>query len=84
MTRPLWRTVLDALVFAAVLLIVVTALDRMNLLNVGTGNATARDGDSLVLNGIEVPALLRTIVGEKFGTFNLSYRFRLQRYLMRN
>ena len=52
--RPLWRTVFDALVFAAALLIVVMLLDRFNLIDIGTGNASAKDGDSLVLNGTEV------------------------------
>ena len=40
--------------FAAALLIVVILLDRLNLLDLGTGNATAKDGDSLILNAIEV------------------------------
>lgn len=52
--RPLWRSLLDALVFAAVLVVVTLVLDHFNILDVGTGNASVKDGDSLVLNGIEV------------------------------
>jgi endonuclease YncB( thermonuclease family) len=52
--RPFWRTLLDAIVFAAALTIVVVILDRFNLMEVGTGNARAKDGDSLTLNGTEV------------------------------
>ena len=53
-TRPLWRSLLDALIFAAVLVAVTVFLDRLGILDLGTGNATAKDGDSLVLNGTEV------------------------------
>ena len=52
--RPLWRTLLDALLFAAVLAVVTIVLDRLQVLDIGTGNATVKDGDSLVLKGIEV------------------------------
>lgn len=52
--RPLWRTLLDALLFAAVLIAVTFVLDRLQILDVGTGNASAKDGDSLMLNGTEV------------------------------
>ncbi len=52
--RPLWRTLVDALLFAAVLIAVTFMLDRLQILDVGTGNASAKDGDSLVLNGTEV------------------------------
>lgn len=53
-TRPLWRSLLDAMLFAAVLVVVTLVLDHFQILDVGTGNATAKDGDSLVLNGTEV------------------------------
>lgn len=69
--RPLWRTLLDAIVFAAVLTLVVFFLDRFGLIDVGTGNARARDGDSLVLNdmevrlfGIDAPELNQTCDGD--------------------
>jgi endonuclease YncB( thermonuclease family) len=52
--RPFWRTLLDAAAFAAALVIVTLVLDRFGVMDVGTGNARARDGDSLVLNGAEV------------------------------
>jgi endonuclease YncB( thermonuclease family) len=52
--RPFWRTLLDAIVFAAVLTLVVLILDRFGMIDVGTGNARAKDGDSLVLNDTEV------------------------------
>ncbi len=52
--RSLWRTLLDALLFAAVLIVVTIVLDRLQVLDIGTGNATAKDGDSLVLKGTEV------------------------------
>jgi endonuclease YncB( thermonuclease family) len=52
--RPFWRTLLDAIVFAAALTLVVLILDRFGLMDVGTGNARAKDGDSLTLNGAEV------------------------------
>jgi endonuclease YncB( thermonuclease family) len=45
---------LDAIVFAALLTIVVLILDHFGLMDVGTGNAQAKDGDSLTLNGTEV------------------------------
>jgi endonuclease YncB( thermonuclease family) len=52
--RPFWRTLVDAIVFAAALTLVVLILDRFGLMDVGTGNAQAKDGDSLTLNGTEV------------------------------
>lgn len=52
--RPFRRTLRDALVFAAVLTLVVFFLDRFGMIDVGTGNARAKDGDSLTLNGTEV------------------------------
>jgi endonuclease YncB( thermonuclease family) len=45
---------LEAIVFAAALTIVVLILDHFGLMDVGTGNAQAKDGDSLTLNGTEV------------------------------
>ncbi len=53
-TRPLWRSLVDALVFAAVLTAVVLLLDRFGMIDIGSGNASAKDGDSLVLNDTEV------------------------------
>jgi endonuclease YncB( thermonuclease family) len=52
--RPFWRTLVDAIVFAAVLTLVVLILDRFGMIDVGTGNAQAKDGDSLTLIGTEV------------------------------
>jgi endonuclease YncB( thermonuclease family) len=52
--RPFWRTLLDAIVFAAALTLVVLILDRFGMIDVGRGNAQAKDGDSLVINDIEV------------------------------
>lgn len=52
--RPLWRTLIDALVFAALLILVVWALERFNMIDLGSGNARAMDGDSLTLNGTEI------------------------------
>jgi endonuclease YncB( thermonuclease family) len=51
---PFWRTLLDAIVFAAALTLVVLILDRFGMIDVGNGNARAKDGDSLVLNDTEV------------------------------
>lgn len=53
-SRPLWRSLRDGLVFAAVLMLAVFFLDRFGMIDVGTGNARAKDGDSLTLNGLEV------------------------------
>ena len=53
-TRPLWRSLADAAIFVLVLALCLLALQRFDVLDVGTGNAVAKDGDSLVLNGIEV------------------------------
>jgi endonuclease YncB( thermonuclease family) len=44
----------DALIFLLVLTIFLLAMQRINILDVGSGNASAKDGDSLVLNGTEV------------------------------
>jgi endonuclease YncB( thermonuclease family) len=44
----------DAIVFAAALTLVVLVLDRFGMIDVGSGNARAKDGDSLTLNGTEV------------------------------
>ena len=42
------------MLFAAVLVVVTLVLDHFQILDVGTGNATAKDGDSLALNGTDV------------------------------
>jgi endonuclease YncB( thermonuclease family) len=52
--RPLWRTVVDALIFVALLTAAVLVLDRFNMIDLGTGNARVKDGDSLVLNGNDI------------------------------
>jgi endonuclease YncB( thermonuclease family) len=69
--RPFWRTLLDAIVFAAALTLVVLILDRFGMIDVGSGNARAKDGDSLVLNdtevrlhGIDAPELDQTCSGK--------------------
>ena len=63
-TRPLWRTLIDAFVFAAVLLMVAVALERTGLIGVETGPFSVVDGDSLEhgserlrLEGIDAPEL---------------------------
>lgn len=45
--RPLWRTLVDAAVFAAALMIVVLLMDRFQLMDLGTGGYAVVDGDSL-------------------------------------
>lgn len=52
--RPLWRTAGDSIIFLLVLVITVEGLRRGGMIDLGSGNATAKDGDSLVLNGTEV------------------------------
>jgi endonuclease YncB( thermonuclease family) len=68
--RPFWRTLVDAIVFAAALTLAVLILDRFGMIDVGNGNAQAKDGDSLVLNdtevrlyGIDAPELNQTCSG---------------------
>ena len=53
-TRPWWRTAGDTVTFLLVLAIALLALERFNVIELGSGNAKAKDGDSLVLNGTEV------------------------------
>jgi endonuclease YncB( thermonuclease family) len=66
-TRPLWRTLVDAAVFAAVLLMVATILDYFNVVSLTPGKFKAVDGDSLRrgsqelrLYGIDAPELDQT------------------------
>jgi endonuclease YncB( thermonuclease family) len=65
--RPLWRTAIDAIVFIVLLAIVLTGLELTDVLEINTGNAKAKDGDSLVvagqdirLHGIDAPELKQT------------------------
>lgn len=53
-TRPLWRTLVDALVFAAALIIVALVLDRLGLTDIGSGGYTVVDGDSLRRGDTEI------------------------------
>ena len=66
-TRPLWRTLVDASVFAAALLLVATILEYFNVLSLTPGKFKAIDGDSLRrgtqeirLFGIDAPELDQT------------------------
>lgn len=52
--RPLWRTAIDTAVFVLILAIALKGLDQFELIDLGSGNAKVKDGDSLVLNGTEV------------------------------
>jgi endonuclease YncB( thermonuclease family) len=52
--RPLWRTLSEAAIFLLVLAITLLGLQRVNVFDIGSGNATAKDGDSLTLNNTEV------------------------------
>jgi endonuclease YncB( thermonuclease family) len=52
--RPLWRSLVDFLTFLIVLGSVVFVLNYFDVLDIGSGNARAKDGDSLVLNAKEV------------------------------
>ena len=52
--RPWWRTAGDAVIFLLVLAITLLGLERFNVIDLGSGNAKAKDDDSLVLNGTEV------------------------------
>jgi len=77
--RPFWRTLVDAIVFAAALTLVVLILDRFGMIDVGTGNARAKDGDSLVLNdtevrlyGIDAPELNQTC-GSNIGEYSCGH-----------
>jgi endonuclease YncB( thermonuclease family) len=45
--RPFWRSLVDALVFLSVLFIVVMALNRFNVIDLGSGEYVVVDGDSL-------------------------------------
>lgn len=53
-TRPWWRTAGDAVVFLLVLAITLLALERYSVIDLGSGNARAKDGDSLMLNGTDI------------------------------
>jgi endonuclease YncB( thermonuclease family) len=66
-TRPLWRTLADALVFAVVLAMVSFALDYFGVLSIGPGRYRVIDGDSLRngelelrLFGIDAPEAKQT------------------------
>jgi endonuclease YncB( thermonuclease family) len=52
--RPWWRTATDVVIFLLVLAVVLKALERFDMIDLGSGNAKAKDGDSLVLNGTDV------------------------------
>jgi len=61
-TRPLWRTLIDLVVFLAALVLVVVALRMMGVTEVAGPRAQVIDGDSLTLkdqeirlNGIDAP-----------------------------
>jgi endonuclease YncB( thermonuclease family) len=52
--RPLWRSLVDLAVFLVVLGLVVLFLDFFHVLDFGGGNAIVKDGDSLVVDRVEV------------------------------
>jgi endonuclease YncB( thermonuclease family) len=65
--RPFWRSIVDALVFLSVLFIVLMVLNRYNMIDLGTGEYVAVDGDSLRkgqteirLVGIDAPEYRQT------------------------
>ena len=45
--RPFYRTVIDALVCLAVLTIILAAMQRLGMIDLGTGAVQVVDGDSL-------------------------------------
>ncbi len=47
MRRPVWQNFADALVFIVLLALVLMALQRAGLIDLGTGGYEAVDGDSL-------------------------------------
>ncbi|MCA0433765.1 MAG: thermonuclease family protein [Proteobacteria bacterium] len=49
-----WRRLRELLVLLIVLMVTVKAMQYLGMFDVGSGNATAKDGDSLTLNDTEV------------------------------
>jgi endonuclease YncB( thermonuclease family) len=65
--RPLWRTLIDAFVFAVAAWMVILTLDKIGLTNLGPSRYRVADGDSLErgglrlrLYGIDAPELSQT------------------------
>ena len=54
MSRGSWRSLRSTLVLLLILAATLKAMQHFGMLDLGSGNATAKDGDSLVLNGTEV------------------------------
>ena len=52
--RPLWRSIVDALVFLSVLFIVLAVLNRFNMIDLGAGEYVVVDGDSLRRGDTEI------------------------------
>lgn len=52
--RPLWRSLLDAIVFAAALILVTVILDWLGVLQLGSGGYEVVDGDSLRRGDVEI------------------------------
>ena len=70
-TRPLWRTLIDALAFLCVLVLVLAALQKFGVLDIQQGTVTVIDGDSLRegqteirLYGIDAPEYRQTCLDE--------------------
>ncbi len=53
-TRPLWRTLVDALTFAMVLVMVSLALDYFEIMDLQPGKVRVIDGDSLRKGDLEI------------------------------
>jgi endonuclease YncB( thermonuclease family) len=67
--RPLWRSLVDVLVFLSTLFIVLVLLNRFDMIDLGTGEYVVVDGDSLRkgqteirLVGIDAPEYRQTCV----------------------
>ncbi len=52
--RSIWRSLFDALVFLAVLFIVLAVMNRLNMIDLGTGEYQVVDGDSLRKGDTEI------------------------------